>query len=388
MSCVWKAPKSPFWIAQFTDATGRRVNRSTKQLVKQKAEGVAATWERAALVARAGELTQAQSIKVLGDLMEITSGERLNVETIETYLKKWLQSRADMNRADSTGKRYGGVVESFLNSLPASRRAANVASVTAGEIERWRNLELKRGLKSTTADFGVRVLRAALNAARRKGLVLSNAAEAVESMEGVAEERDPFTGKDLTALLGAASQEWRGMILVGVWCGLRLADAASLTWGAIDLEGGTLTLTPEKTKRTGKTLAIAMHSELIAHFRTLEPGVGLAPLFPTLHGRGSGSGDGLSEEFAQIIATAGVKMRVIQKNAVAEGQKSAGRTFRSKGFHSLRHTMISRFADADVPADVRQAMAGHSSDKIHRKYTHLSLDTQRAAVAKLSGVGA
>jgi len=48
--------------------------------------------------------------------------------------------------------------------------------------------------------------------------------------------------------------------------------------------------------------------------------------------------------------------------------------------------MISRFANASISADVRRAMAGHSSDEQHRKYVHLNIDTQRTAVATLARI--
>jgi len=76
MACVWKLPeeKSRYWIARFTDATGRRVNRSTKQTDRRKAQKVAETWEQAARLARNHELVQASSIRLLDDLMKKTLG--------------------------------------------------------------------------------------------------------------------------------------------------------------------------------------------------------------------------------------------------------------------------------------------------------------------------
>ena len=54
------------------------------------------------------------------------------------------------------------------------------------------------------------------------------------------------------------------------------------------------------------------------------------------------------------------------------------------GFHSLRHTFVSELANADVPADVRRQISGHSDEKIHERYTHLGLeDTKRRALAHL-----
>ena len=383
MACVWKLPaKSPFWFAQFTANDGRRVNRSTKQTDRKKAQAVADTWEKAARKARLCELTQAASIKILSELMETTTGEVLNVETIAGFLQGWITSRESLGRADATAKRYRSVVDGFLKHLGAQRAGGSIASLSTGEIERWRNAELLGGKGKTTADFGVKVLLAALNTARRKGLPLANPAEAVESAGGVAAAREPFTAEELAGLLALADEDWRGMILLGTWCGLRLADAASLTWGDVDLKSGTLTFAPGKTRNTrGEPLTIAMHSELVTYLSGRARGVGKAPLFPTLHGRKAGSQGGLSNEFSRLMTRAGV---VVRKGRKKEG---AGRQFNSKGFHSLRHTMISRMADAEVSPDVRRAMAGHSSDAVHRKYVHLNVDTQRTALAKLRAVG-
>lgn len=322
MSCVWKHPKSPFWIGQFTDATGRRVNRSTKQEVRRTAEEVAEKWEKAARKARAGELTQAASIKVLSDLMETTTGDRLQVESIESFLAAWLKSRATVGRADSTGKRYAVVVDSFLKSLDARRRKASVASLTASEIERWRDAELARGKGGTTVDFGTKVLQIALNAARRKGLILANPAEAVEKVGTIHEERDPFTVDEVVALLKHANDDWRGMILLGAFLGLRLSDASSLCWEAVNLEEGTITLRPKKTsKKDPRPLVIAMAAPLLDHLKSLPAGVGLAPIMPSLFQRKPGSHAGLSNEFNRLMEKAGIKMR----RGVQKAEEGVGR---------------------------------------------------------------
>ena len=66
-----------------------------------------------------------------------------------------------------------------------------------------------------------------------------------------------------------------------------------------------------------------------------------------------------------------------------EEKRGKGRRTTAKGFHSLRHSMISRMANAQVSADVRKAIAGHSSDNAHKRYTHLSLDAQREGLKAL-----
>ena len=80
------------------------------------------------------------------------------------------------------------------------------------------------------------------------------------------------------------------------------------------------------------------------------------------------------------MAAAGVR------SPLGEKKTGKGRQFKQLGFHSLRHTMISNLANADVSADVRKEFAGHSSDEIHRRYTHLDLETQRRAIARIPSI--
>jgi integrase len=60
-----------------------------------------------------------------------------------------------------------------------------------------------------------------------------------------------------------------------------------------------------------------------------------------------------------------------------------GRQFKALGFHSLRHSFISKLANSEVPEDVRKQIVGHSSDDIHRRYVHLDLSFHARAIANL-----
>ena len=77
------------------------------------------------------------------------------------------------------------------------------------------------------------------------------------------------------------------------------------------------------------------------------------------------------------MADAGIKM------TLGAEKTGKGRRMRGKSFHSLRHTMISRLANEGVNADVRKTIAGHGSDSAHKRYVHLSLESQRKAVADM-----
>jgi integrase len=120
-----------------------------------------------------------------------------------------------------------------------------------------------------------------------------------------------------------------------------------------------------------------MHPQLVEILKQMPEGIGKAPLFPSLHGRSSGSAGGLSNEFAALMKRAGI---VVERGSAKEGK---GRVVNLKSFHSFRHFFVSELASHEISADIRKKMTGHSSDSAHARYTHLSLDHQRKAVAKV-----
>jgi hypothetical protein len=154
--------------------------------------------------------------------METTIGERLNVRSVESYFAEWFKGKTATGTSPGKLTRYRPVLEGFIASLSEQRRRAPVASITALEVERFRDGELEGGKTLGTANFAVKVLRSVFNTGRRRGLSPINPAEAIELLHESGEERMPFTDDQVKALLGVADNEWRGMILFGYHSGIRL----------------------------------------------------------------------------------------------------------------------------------------------------------------------
>src|SRR5688572_30414125 len=114
MPCLCRKPNSPYWMAKFRDGTGRVVMRSTKQKAHRDALKVALTWEDSATRARAGELTQAASVKVLRELMEQTTGETLKTPSIHETLNGYIEAIKATGKAASTVARYRPIFTRFL----------------------------------------------------------------------------------------------------------------------------------------------------------------------------------------------------------------------------------------------------------------------------------
>jgi integrase len=378
MACVWKNPKSPYWIAQFTAPDGTRRNRSTKQTDRRKAQRYADELEKAVGAARNRELTQAQSIKVLGELMKEVGLGDLEVSTIAKSFNGYLSSRESLGKADATVKRYRPIIDSLLKHLGESRASASVRSLTTAELEAWRDYELGLGKSGTTVDYGISVIRAILKSEARRGLIDHNPAEAVERVNDGAETRECFTPEQLRALWDAASDEWRVMLSLGGDYGMRISDAANMTWDQFDLERETFTYLPQKTARNRKnSVTREIDPLLMQAVRALPDGVGKAPLLPSLAGQKSGSHAGLSNQFGGLMKRAGIK--------VPQGAKKTGkgRRFRKLGFHSLKHSAISRMAEAGIPEDQRRALVGGHSKVVHARYTHTSAAALKEARAKM-----
>ena len=151
-----------------------------------------------------------------------------------------------------------------------------------------------------------------------------------------------------------------------------------MRWSAIDLDKRLITFTPKKTKRGKKVLRIPLHPELEKELLK-NPGIGNAPLFPSLTERGTGGRMGLSAEFAAIMQKAGVHGEIIRHTAKGRGNTT-------KSFHSLRHSFNSALANAGIERELRQVLTGHASERMNEIYTHRELEPLRSAIAALPGI--
>jgi hypothetical protein len=81
MASLWKHPQSKFFTACWTDASGRRMKRSTKTTDKKLAEKLARQFEEESRAKR----TAKQARRVLADIYRDLSGEELPAVTVREY---------------------------------------------------------------------------------------------------------------------------------------------------------------------------------------------------------------------------------------------------------------------------------------------------------------
>ena len=379
MASLSKKANSPFFMGKFRDDSGRIVMRSTKQTERKKAQWVVDSWEESARKARRGELTRSTALKVLSELVERTTGELLIDATVSGYLNGWLESRMVKGRATATLARYRPIVAAFLKFM-GDRAGKTIRGVTGSDLRRFRDAQVDAGKSAVTSNLFLNVIKAAFERAKREGIIDLNPATQVDALEGDGESRLPFSDVQIQQLLVVAPVEWKGMILLGAHTGLRMSDAAALTWENIDAKSQTVSFIPKKTRRTRRDskITIALHTDVTNWLQGLRRKTKCTgAVFPTLVGRPTGSHTGLSNEFGALMKLAGIE------RVFGDTKEGKGRRATLLSFHSLRHSCVSRLANADVNADVRKTIAGHSTDEAHARYTHLELETQRRALEKL-----
>jgi integrase len=367
---IWKREKSPYWVCCYTSANGQRLKRSTKQKERKRAWEVCLAIERAENHAKNGTLTEQAAKKIIGEILERTTGEPLHNYKVADWLAHWLEMKEQV-RAAKTIARYRQVIRDFIMSL-GNRADLALAHITPKDVLAYRNSIITTSKTARTANLSVKVVSAAFNAAVRQHIIESNPATALESLPIETEERATFTPAQVSKLLRAAEDDWKGAILLGYYTGARLGDVANMRWSAIDLDQRLIRFTPSKTK---KPITIPLHPDLKRELFK-RPGIGKAFLFPSLAGKGTGGKHGLSGRFAAIMERAAIEGKITRH---AEG----GRATSNLSFHSLRHSFNSAMANAGVSQEIRQKLTGHASAEMNTRYTHHELGPLRAAIATL-----
>ena len=128
-------------------------------------------------------------------------------------------------------------------------------------------VEFRNGLaqkvSAKTANHDLRAIKTLFRSAKRDGYIIEDPAEFVESARKTGEDtRRPFTIPAIRNVYDLADQEWKSLILFGLYTGQRLSDLAILSWDNIDLARNEIRL---KARKTGKRLSLPIAAPLKAH---------------------------------------------------------------------------------------------------------------------------
>ncbi len=380
MASLRRKSTSKFWWACFDLPNGKRMQRSTKESDRKKAQKIADAWEDAARRTR----TARQMQRVVAELYQDIAGEALPSATVRAYFESWLNRKRGETSA-TTFTFYEGKSRHFVGWL-GERADAELARLTTADILAYRTAESER-VSASTVNHEIKFLRMVFEQAKRDGLLAENPAEMVKTLKRTERNiRRAFTLPELQRLLDAAEGEWRSLILFGLYTGQRLGDLARLTWQNVDLERSELRLV---TSKTGRQQIIWMAEPLRRHVESLPAGDDpKQPLHPRAFSSVSKSAKvgTLSRQFYELMASVGL-VEVKKHRASEDGGTRSGRREMSEiSFHALRHTATSLLKNAGVSPAIVQDIIGHESAAISANYTHIEDAAKRQALAKLPDI--
>jgi integrase len=402
MASIHKQTGRPNWFCAFYDPEGFRRFRSTGTENAKIARTICVNVERAAALTRQGKLSNEKALKLVRETCDAIAethgklaanraetvlkpaveefirmaGGEFTSYTVRGWLDSWIAGRTDASKA--TVIEYRRIIEMFLKFLGARSDRA-LTTLQPRQIEDFKASQTTR-VAPSSVNKCVKVLKASLNAAVKSRQLEFNPAQHVEFIEAESEgeSRRPFTSKELTALLTHASAEWRTMIFVAFYTGLRLRDCANLTWRNVELHTNTLNVLTEKTKRR-QVLQLA--EPLARHLSSMAGDNPDAALCPALHGKNA---SWLSSQFYAVMVKAGL---VQERGHQSTGKgRDARRESNPISFHSLRYNTTSALKSAGVSDSVAMDIVGHETASISRNYTKIDDTAKRAAVNKLPDI--
>ena len=378
MASLWKHPESKYWVACYTDSSGKQKKASTK------IEALEKNRKKAMLVAdglEAGHkrrMTRTQIVRMCGDLVKELTGEEFEPVSVRTFLDGYLKRRS-REVSTATLAAYKGAAKRFMEWL-GERADTELFRIEKRHILEFRD-HVGDSLHTNTANHALKLLRVFFREAKREGLVFENPCEDVPTLrkESATTTRRGFTLKELGVVMREVSgTEWVSLIRFGLYTGQRMGDLASLRWSAIDLEHDEIRFT---TGKTGRVVIVPICAPLKEHILTLEASD--AP-DAVVHPRAAEMGvSHLSREFGEVMERCGFRAKTSHDKDENKGGRASRRVLNELSFHSLRHSAVSMMKNAGISPAIVQDLVGHESAEMSAHYTHIESDAKRKALASL-----
>lgn len=178
------------------------------------------------------------------------------------------------------------------------------------------------------------------------------------------QQRRAFTMEEAKRLTEVLPGEWPDMVRVSLYTGgLRLGDIAKLKWEQIDLEGGLIAMTTQKTKRRTNKPIISPLKSVLERRKTSSVSKYVFPMAAMRHTQAGNTCGKLSMDLHELLKQHGF-IENIDKSSLQGNRRQQAEL----SFHSLRATAVTALRLAGVPSDLCRFIVGHDSEEIERVY--------------------
>lgn len=317
-------------------------------------------------------------------------------QTVEQYLRQWLESVADSVTASALHAYRNHVEAHLIPALGAIRLTELRAQHIEAAKKRWASEPARRRKKQkVTVTLSARTvhhiystLRTALNRAKRQRLIAVNPCEFLDPPRVERKEMRALDAEASAALLKACDKSIIGAAITTLLgTGLRRGELLALRWGDVDLEAGMLTIhraiervdggtrfKDPKTKRSRRTISL--------------------PRFVTER-LGRHSAEQKEWFFANRLGRPTAETLVFERGGEAWVPNTFGtvfmRTLRDAEvphmrLHDLRHSFASMALEAGVDLKTVSNALGHSTISTTADiYAHVTDSLMQDAAARIDG---
>ncbi|MGY6215904.1 tyrosine-type recombinase/integrase [Methylolobus aquaticus] len=337
----YKRKDSPIWWVSYTDASGRRLRRSTGTTDRKEAAGLEAKWK---LEAFRLEKWDEEPTRMFDELML-------------AYLQ-----------GPSLAKRSSERDRSSAKHLFPFFTGRELAKICGADVRAYIAMRQKAGVVAGTINKEIALIRGALNWARKElEWDVPNAFAGRKLREPPGRMRW-LTRPEAACLITAAGNEPKSahlvdFIVLSLHTGMRSGELLGLEWSRVDLQANLVYLHAEHQKN-GKIGSVPINRDAREALRS-------RARFRATHCPGS------PWVFAH---ESGERLASIHTGFYGACRRAGITDFRP---HDLRHTCAAWLVQAGVPIREVAEVLRHSDIRITMRYAHLAPENARAAVSAL-----
>lgn len=367
----WIAPtgeKKAAWLVDYRDQSGKR--RAKQFARKKEAEEYA---------------TRAQN-----EVRQGTHTHDRDSITVSVAADLWIAAAEAERLERSTTKRYRELAELHIKPRFGELK---LTSLTKPLVQDFR-LELLQTKSRAMAAKALRALSAILSNAMEIGAINQNVAATVKvgKLKREAEKIIVPERADLKAMIAAADDKSRPIILTAITTGLRSSELRGLRWQDIDLAAGTISVRQRadqwgqigapKSEAGRRTIPIP--PELISELKAwkLRSPISKKDLaFPSSTGTPQRHNNMLRRMFFPLQVKAGLGVPKLDATGKPVLDEEGQAVLTGKyAFHSLRHAAASGWIESNIDLKRLQVWIGHENIRLTLDtYGHLLKDAEKDA---------
>ena len=340
---VYKRSNSRFWWVKITHHK-KSYYLSTKTENKDEAEQIALVYRR-----RLAGLSRDKAVAMLDLIMEEhepLQGKAFLIRDLPTTWETFLKDEGSAI-SEKEHKRRWRTCHRFVEWTKGNGALQALSEVTPDVA--WRFVSDCGGTAKTRQNISGS-MSAVWGVLIRRGVVRDNPWKYARPKSNAAEQRTgrAFTPDEMSRILDAAkATPWLyTAILVALYTGLRRGDVFALRWEDVDLLGGVIHVTPNKTSRFNIRTVIPIHPALLRHLRDIEKYSGkVVPCDTPSH---------TERAWNPCLVKAGIKQVGNEKMT----------------FHNLRHTFATWVRQTGADKGDAMLLCGHTNMATNNRYDH------------------